>query len=561
VSTEARASAGPKERVLAEPDFRLLFHSAPGLYLVLDPELRIVAASDAYLAATMTRREEILGRHIFDVFPDNPDDRDATGVSNLRASLERVRQRCIPDTMAVQKYDIRRPAEEGGGFEVRYWSPVNCPVLNARSQLVYIMHRVEDVTEFVRLKELGSEQEEMTSKLRDRTAKMEAEILSRSIELQEANQELRRQAAINRATLEASVDGIGMFDLAGPLAFGNAAFERMVSELIGEPAQMALKRRTLQEIHALVARRVVDPDRYRRAFKPIVTDPESQVKDEYELAGTGRIFQRYLGPVRDSSGEVIGRLLTLREVTTERQAEKLKSELPATVSHELRTPLASILGFTELMVDGEVDDATRARYLEIIHREAQRLTGLIDDFLDLQRIEAGQLSLSIEPFELGELLKAEIGLFSGQSAEHRLELLLPAEPVAVLGDRERTAQVIGNLLSNAIKYSPEGGRVSIAAEENGGKVRVSISDEGLGIPRNQQQRIFSKFFRVDSSDTREIGGTGLGLALCHDIIGAQGGLIGFTSEEAKGSTFWFEIPTADEPASAVPARRGAPPSE
>src|SRR5688572_22827970 len=107
------------------PDFRALFESIPGLYLVLAPDLTIVAVSDAYLDATMTRRDDILGRHIFDVFPDNPADADATGVQNLRASLERVLATGRPDAMAVQKYDIRRPAEEGGGFEERYWSPVN----------------------------------------------------------------------------------------------------------------------------------------------------------------------------------------------------------------------------------------------------------------------------------------------------------------------------------------------------------------------------------------------------------------------------------------------------
>ena len=134
-----------------QPDFRTLFEAAPGLFLVLDPELRIVAASDAYLDATMTQREEIIGRGIFDVFPDNPEDPQATGVSNLSASLDRVRRQRLPDTMAVQKYDIQRPEDQGGGFEERYWSPRNTPVLNELGDLVYIVHRVEDMTEFVLL--------------------------------------------------------------------------------------------------------------------------------------------------------------------------------------------------------------------------------------------------------------------------------------------------------------------------------------------------------------------------------------------------------------------------
>src|SRR5438445_2618391 len=143
---------------LPAPDFRALFESAPGLYLVLDPDLRIVAASDAYLHATMTKRDEIVGRGIFEVFPDNPADEGATGVRNLSASLKRVLQNRVTDALAVQKYDIRRPEAEGGGFEERYWTPVNSPVFGPGNEVAYIIHRVEDVTELVRLRQAGTEQ-------------------------------------------------------------------------------------------------------------------------------------------------------------------------------------------------------------------------------------------------------------------------------------------------------------------------------------------------------------------------------------------------------------------
>ncbi len=163
-----------------EPNFRALFESAPGLYLVLTPDWRIVAASDAYLNATMTRREDLLGRGLFEVFPDNPDDPAASGVRNLKASLDRVHSERVADTMAVQKYDIRRSESEGGGFEERFWSPINSPVLNAAGEIDYIIHRVEDVTEFVRLRRRGSEQDEVTVELRTRAEKMAAEIYLRA---------------------------------------------------------------------------------------------------------------------------------------------------------------------------------------------------------------------------------------------------------------------------------------------------------------------------------------------------------------------------------------------
>jgi signal transduction histidine kinase/ActR/RegA family two-component response regulator len=183
-------------KVSPAPDFRSLFESAPGSYLVLTPDLTIVAVSDAYLSATMTKRAEILGRDLFEVFPDNPHDPNASGMRNLKASLDRVLQHRTADTMPVQKYDIRRPQAEGGGFEERYWSPINSPVFGEDQQIRYVIHRVEDVTEFVRLKQLGTEQEKLTQELRQRAEKMESEVYLHARQLQEANRQ--RFEAIGR---------------------------------------------------------------------------------------------------------------------------------------------------------------------------------------------------------------------------------------------------------------------------------------------------------------------------------------------------------------------------
>lgn len=170
------------------PDFQRLFESAPNLYLVLSPRLEIVAVSDAYLQATLTQRDKIVGRPIFDVFPDNPDDPAASGVSNLRDSLGRAIKTRLPDTMAVQKYDI--PLQDGS-FEVRFWSCLNTPVAGSDGQVAYIIHRAEDVTEFIRLKQQGAEQSKLTQELQSKSEKMEGEIYLRAQELQETNARLR----------------------------------------------------------------------------------------------------------------------------------------------------------------------------------------------------------------------------------------------------------------------------------------------------------------------------------------------------------------------------------
>jgi signal transduction histidine kinase/ActR/RegA family two-component response regulator len=187
--TVSESSAGADE-LINIADFRTIFESAPNLCVVLDPQFRIVAVTDSHLRATMTVRAEILGRDVFEVFPDNPADPDATGVSNLRASLTRVRQHAVGDTMAIQKYEIGDPADPGG-FESRYWSICNSPVLGADGQLIFIINEVQDVTEFIRLQQQGHNPDELTVGLRNRTQRMQAEIMRSSDELQKANQELR----------------------------------------------------------------------------------------------------------------------------------------------------------------------------------------------------------------------------------------------------------------------------------------------------------------------------------------------------------------------------------
>jgi len=231
---------------LVAPDFQSFFESVPGLYLVLTPDFSIVAVSDAYLRATMTNRDDILGKGVFEVLPDNPDDPGATGVRNLRASLRRVLTEKCPDTMAVQKYDIRRPESEGGGFEERYWSPVNAPVLAPDGEVSYIIHRVEDVTDFVRLKEQESQQIKQTEELRTRTEQMESEILLRVRELQEANQKLKatnQELALSEERFRLLVAGVKdyaifMLDPEGRVSTWNEGAQRIKGytseEIIGQ---------------------------------------------------------------------------------------------------------------------------------------------------------------------------------------------------------------------------------------------------------------------------------------------------------------------------------------
>ena len=224
-----------------------------------------------------------------------------------------------------------------------------------------------------------------------------------------------------------------------------------------------------------------------------------------------------------------------------RESERLKSDLVNTVSHELRTPLSGVMGFTKLLLTREFDPETRRHYLGIVDAQARRLSDLLDDFLDVRRIEEGRFERAQELVDMATLLREEAQLYNQQSPKHDVAVEIDHAPLAVLGNPDRLRQVIGNLISNAIKYSPQGGVVEVSADRDDGSIRVEVRDEGMGIPVSQQPKIFTKFFRGDAPASG-ITGTGLGLAVSRDIVESHGGRIGFTSAEGEGTTFFVELP-------------------
>jgi PAS domain S-box-containing protein len=251
-------------------------------------------------------------------------------------------------------------------------------------------------------------------------------------------------------------------------------------------------------------------------------------------------------PLVNAEGGVVGVIAQGQDITRQLEAEQMKKEFTSTLSHELRTPLTSIIGSLQLINSGVLGDVDKD-LLDLTHvaeRNSQRLLDLINDILDIEKIESGKLTMMPELLSLDEVVGESLVLNKGfaERFQVRYQARGALLPVQVKADRKRLLQVMTNLLSNAAKFSPPGEPVEVTMEDHGAKVRVGVHDHGPGIPESFRGRIFARFAQADSSMTRQKGGTGLGLAICKRLIELMDGRIGFTDREGGGTVFYFELP-------------------
>ncbi|MFA5114758.1 MAG: ATP-binding protein [Candidatus Omnitrophota bacterium] len=242
-----------------------------------------------------------------------------------------------------------------------------------------------------------------------------------------------------------------------------------------------------------------------------------------------------------------GAILVFHDITELRRLEKIRQDFVANVSHELRTPIASIKGYAETLLEGALEDKENAReFVNIIHQNSNRLASLINDLLDLSKIESGKMKMSFAPLDPTVLIRRAATVIENQAEAKSIALNteLPSGLPKVKADETRFSQVMINLLDNAIKYTPEGGTVSIAAKVVNDVLQVDVSDTGIGISEKDLPRIFERFYRVDKARSHELGGTGLGLSIVKHIVQAHGGQVWVRSELEQGSTFSFTIPLA-----------------
>lgn len=232
------------------------------------------------------------------------------------------------------------------------------------------------------------------------------------------------------------------------------------------------------------------------------------------------------------------------QVAALEELARLKDEFVSQVSHELRTPLAPIVGYAELLAERDEPPETMHQYARAIQQQAAALQRLVDDLLDLSRLESGRYLLDRHRTSAGPLLANLVGELRHISAAHELRLDLPTDLPDVDVDPDRIRQVIGNLVTNAVRYSPAGGEIVVSARQVETDVQIDVRDSGIGIPADRLDRIFEKFYRVDNELTRHVSGTGLGLAICRELVESHGGRIWVASRPGAGSTFSFTLPAA-----------------
>ena len=348
-----------------------------------------------------------------------------------------------------------------------------------------------------------------------------------------------------RSSFQLLLDSLGeavlLVDPGGRIAGGNQCFGRWF-----EVPPARLRRQPLDCLGPLLASELgVETWDWMRA---LLADPHAQrTIDLTQRLPEARALELFSAPLC-ADGTYVGRLYLFRDVTCGREAVRLKDQFVSTVSHELRTPLTAIHGFIELILDGDagpVNDEVR-EYLGVVRDNTERLIALVNDLLDVSRLEAGSLQLPLEPVSLTAILEEVARTLRPGIEAKRQALVLTVDPALsrVLGNAERLTQVVTNLLDNASKYTPPGGAITVGAACTGAHVQVTIHDTGIGIAVSDMPKLFTRFFRADHPVVRQEGGTGLGLFIARSIVELHGGRLFADSQPGVGSTFGFTIPIA-----------------
>jgi two-component system phosphate regulon sensor histidine kinase PhoR len=347
------------------------------------------------------------------------------------------------------------------------------------------------------------------------------------------------EKSLMASIMDSIADGVIVTDVLGTIQILNPK----AKEIFGLYGESAIGQSAVDFIRRFED---VPPEVMREKFKKIVERGETFSADIRIAIPTTRFYTLQLGPVRSRDGLVQGIVGVLSDVTELKEMDQMKTDLMSMVTHEIRTPLATVRGFAQILLKGGIGGDKSKEFLEIINRQSNRLVNLVNDFLDITRIESGRQVITKGPVDVDKLIQNAVADLKPLADEKNITLQYasPGALPEVFGDRNLIEQVLINLVSNAIKYSPKGAWAKVAAIQQNGSVAIAVQDNGLGIPKESIPRLFEKFYRVRCDDRKDIIGTGLGLSLVKQIIDVHQGTIRVESEHGKGSTFTFTFPVA-----------------
>src|SRR6266850_1135649 len=365
--------------------------------------------------------------------------------------------------------------------------------------------------------------------------------------------EADRRLAELRAVFDWEPNGIALFDASGALRMASHRIEQIfglpLRAMYGQPYEEIYRRKLEQAVPE-------GRDAMLAQILRIFANHDASSQDDIELERPRhRWLTRSTVPVRGVGGEYLGRLVVYTDVTEQRELDRQRTDFLTVAAHELRTPLTPLSMYLQsidrrLASGHPVDPALAAK----AQRQVGRLSRLVEDLLDVSRLESQRMQIANEIIDLNDLVDDVVSDFRGQTRNH--DIVFQRAPVAVLvqADQERIEQVLVNVLQNAIKYSPQGGQILVSVQRSGAEARTSVQDAGIGIPRDEQTKLFQRFFRAANATTRNYSGLGIGLFVSHEIVHHHGGRFEVQSDVGAGSTFTFYLPLSRRADSSAGAR-------
>ncbi len=385
------------------------------------------------------------------------------------------------------------------------------------------MHKAEKVAE-------GDFGEQLTVKSEDEIGNLTRTFNYMASELKKTLSEISSEKNKVETILNYMADGVIAFDLNGMVIHANPAVKKLLGDdVVNKP---------FKEFAIKVGLDV--------RIEDIVYFEESPVRESDTIINDMYV-KVYFAVFTDTNKKPEGIIVVLHDVTEQQKLDSMRREFVANVSHELRTPITSIKSYTETLLDGAMEDPeTSKRFLSVIDSEADRMTRLVKDLLQLSRLDNQQMNWKMEKVFLDTIVKTivERMQIEAQRKHQKLESYVIGDIPAINADKDRLEQVIVNLISNAIKYTPEHGEITVYVGIIYNDIYVKVTDTGIGIPKESLPRVFERFYRVDKARSRDMGGTGLGLSIAKEIVQAHGGTISISSEMGKGTEVTVKLPRA-----------------